>query len=182
MKIADTLKLVLTVLLLGASIALAAFDPVNDDTDIFLANPQLPAERPNVLLVLDNTANWNQAFENEKLALKSVVDGLTNQYNLGLMMFPETGAPNDAADGGYVRYHVREMNDTNRAALSKLIGGVNGVGGFDINSDKGNNATTGLALHEAYLYFSGKTSIASHGKVKTDKPGTVDPVVAALPN
>ena len=38
----------------------AAFDPVNDDTDIFLANPSNPAVRPNVLIVLDNTANWNR--------------------------------------------------------------------------------------------------------------------------
>ena len=37
-----------------------AFDPVNDDTDIFLANPSFSATRPNVLIFLDNTANWGQ--------------------------------------------------------------------------------------------------------------------------
>ena len=58
-KTADTLKFVLAVLLMGATIALAAFDPVSDDTDIFLANPNIAAERPNVLIILDNTANWN---------------------------------------------------------------------------------------------------------------------------
>ena len=43
----------------------AEFDPVNDDTDIFLANPNVTANRPNVLIFIDNTANWNTAFTNE---------------------------------------------------------------------------------------------------------------------
>src|SRR5690349_4750665 len=121
MKITESLKLVLAVLLMGATIALAAFDPVNDDTDIFLANPNITAERPNVLIVLDNTANWNTAFTNEKSALVQVVNGLTNAYNVGLMMFPETGNPNDNVDGGYVRYHVRRMTTTNKSALATLV-------------------------------------------------------------
>ena len=54
----------------------ATFDPVNDDTDIFLANPNLPASRPNVLLYVDNTANWNTPFTNEKSAMVNVINGL----------------------------------------------------------------------------------------------------------
>ena len=50
----------------------ADFDPVNDDTDIFLANPSIISNRPNVLLYIDNTANWNTAFANEKTALVNV--------------------------------------------------------------------------------------------------------------
>ncbi|NIO42988.1 MAG: hypothetical protein GTO41_24215, partial [Burkholderiales bacterium] len=42
-----------------------AFDPVNDDTDLFLANPAYAAPRPNILIFLDNTANWNTRFDNE---------------------------------------------------------------------------------------------------------------------
>ena len=80
-------------LLLCVTAALSAFDPVNDDTDIFLANPNITAERPNVLIILDNTANWNQPFINEKNALVQVVNGLTDQYNVGLMMMVETGDP-----------------------------------------------------------------------------------------
>ncbi|HET9384893.1 MAG TPA: hypothetical protein VFO67_07075, partial [Gemmatimonadales bacterium] len=174
MKIIDLVKFVFAVLLMGASIALAVFDPVNDDTDIFLASPTNPAERPNVLFVLDNTANWNNAFTNERAALAQVVNGLTGQFNLGLMLFPETGGGNDNVDGGFVRFHVRQMDQTNRTALSTLISNL------DINTDKGNNATIGLALYEAYLYFAGKTSIASHGKVKTDKDATTDPVLSPL--
>jgi Tfp pilus tip-associated adhesin PilY1 len=174
MKIIDLVKFVLAVLLMGASIALAVFDPVNDDTDIFLASPTNPAERPNVMIVMDNTANWNNAFDNEKSALVQVVNGLTGQFNLGLMLFPETGGGNDSVDGGYVRFHVRPMDLTNRTALASQLNNL------DKLTDKGNNATIGLALHEAYLYYAGKTSIASHGKVKTDKDSTTEPFVSAL--
>ena len=50
------------VALSGLNAAQAAFDPVNDDTDLFLANPAYAAVRPNVLIFLDNTANWNTAY------------------------------------------------------------------------------------------------------------------------
>ena len=54
----------------------ADFDPVGDDTDIFLANPLLEASRPNVLFFVDNTANWNTAFDVEKKALYNSVSKL----------------------------------------------------------------------------------------------------------
>src|SRR5687767_5958601 len=90
-------------LLAGASTAWG-FDPSNQDIDLFLVNPATSPARPNVLILLDNTANWNQAFANEKLALANVVNALNDHYNVGLMMFPETGSPNDSTDGGYVRF------------------------------------------------------------------------------
>ncbi|MBI2969607.1 MAG: hypothetical protein HYY36_02560, partial [Gammaproteobacteria bacterium] len=146
----------------GAPQSWADFDPVNDDTDIFLANPNVPANRPNVLLYVDNTANWNQAFTNEKSALKSVVDNITDSFNVGFALFPETGGNNDSVDGGYVRYSIRQMTTDNKTVLSS------DVNSFDINDDKGNNATTALGMRETYRYFSGKASVASHGKIKTD--------------
>ena len=69
----------------------AAYDPVNDDTDIFLSNPNVPGERPNILIVIDNTANWSNAFTNEKAALVSTINGLDDRYNIGLMLYPEIG-------------------------------------------------------------------------------------------
>jgi Tfp pilus tip-associated adhesin PilY1 len=141
----------------------AEFDPVNDDTDIFLANPEIPANRPNVIIYVDNTANWNTAFDNEKSALVSVVQNLTDSFNVGLMLFPETGGDNDSVDGGYVRFSVRQMTTTNKATLANDI-----VDTFDKLDDKGNNATTALGMLEAYRYFAGKASRASHGKIKTD--------------
>jgi len=104
--------------------AAAVFDPVNDDTDLFRNNPNIPSERPNVLIILDNTANWNTAFTNEKSALVSVFNSLDSSFNLGLMMFPETGGGNDSIDGGYVRFGMRQMTTNNKSALYEPLVGA----------------------------------------------------------
>ncbi|MEE8306751.1 MAG: hypothetical protein V3R81_05760, partial [Gammaproteobacteria bacterium] len=140
----------------------ADFDPVNDDTDIFLANPNIASQRANVLMYVDNTANWNTAFTNEKAAMVSVVDNLSDQFNLGLMLFPETGGDNDSVDGGYLRFGVRQMDTTNKPVLSSI------VNNFDVGDDKGNNATPSEGMIEVFRYFSEGNSRASHGKIKTD--------------
>ena len=154
----------------------AVFDPVNDDTDLFRNNPNIPAERPNVLIILDNTANWNTAFTNEKAALVSVIDALDSAFNVGWMMYPETGGGNDSIDGAYVRFAMRQMTATNKAALSSMVNAL------DKTADKGNNSTLSLAMHEAYLYFGGRASRASFGKVKTDFAGNTsgNPIAAPL--
>ncbi|MBF0179030.1 MAG: hypothetical protein HQM03_03270, partial [Magnetococcales bacterium] len=156
------LLLSLCLVLALPGVARAVFDPVNDDTDLFLSNPNITADRPNVLIVLDNTANWNQPFVNEKSALVSVVQNLNDIFNVGLMMFPETGNPNDNVDGGYVRFAIRQMTNTNKTVLADMVNAL------DILNDKGNNATTGLAMYESFLYYSGSASRASYGKIKTD--------------
>ncbi len=153
--------------------AFAAFDPVNDDTDIFLANPNNPAERPNVLIVLDNTANWSRNVDgqaiviNELAALKTVVQNLSNQFNVGLMTFPETGNPNNSVDGGVVRFHVRQMDDDNKPVLADLVGDL------DNNNDKSNNNVLSKVMSEAYFYFAGKKNTSSFGKEKADYAGNV---------
>ncbi len=155
-------------------VAYPAFDPVNDDTDIFLANPNVTAQRPNVLILLDNTANWNQPFTNEKNALVSVVTNLSDNFNVGLAMYPETGNPNDNTDGGYIRFHVRQMTTTNKTNLASIVNNL------DILGDKGNNNTIGLGLYESYLYYAGKVARAGDGKFKTDHDATNDPLLSSL--
>src|SRR6185369_16576926 len=119
-KIVWTLLSVMALFGLSIPRGHASFDPIGEDIDIFLANPSITAERPNVLILLDNTANWNTPFSVEKAALVSVVNSLNDGYNVGLMMFPETGNPNDNVDGGYVRFAVRQMTTANKAALASM--------------------------------------------------------------
>ncbi len=152
------------VLFAAGSGAAIAFDPVNDDTDLFLANPAYTAQRPNVLIFLDNTANWNSRFDNEKSALTSLFFSLSDQYNVGIMMYTETGAGNGGPDGGYVRAAVRQMTPANRTKMAAL------VNSFDKLGDKGNNATVSLAMHEIYSYFAGVTA-RSGIKQKRDHTG-----------
>lgn len=152
-------------LLLLTPLSRAGFDPVHEDIDIFMANPSISSERPNILIVLDNTANWNTAFTNEKSALVSVVNSLNEFFNVGLMMFVETGSPNDNEDGSYVRFAVRQMTGANRTALSSMVNGLDELG------DKGNNATLALAMGEAYKYFAKAQSDTGWGKAKSDYAG-----------
>lgn len=132
-----------------------------EDTDLFLTPPSA-AQRPNVLIVVDNTANWNTAFSAEMSALASVVGGLTDQVNVGIMMFSETGSGNGSPDGAYVRSAIRQMTNTNKAALVSLIEHLSK------NGDKGNAAKFSLASLEAYLYLTGKDAYAGANKVKRD--------------
>lgn len=140
-----------------------------DDTDLFTVNPAITAERPNVLIIMDNTANWNGPFVNEKAALVSAVTALDDKFNVGLMMFTETGGANKGPDGGYVRYAVRQMTAANKLNLTALVNGL------DAGNDKSNNGKAGLTMYEAYRYYAGQASYAggpagnaSNGKVKSD--------------
>src|SRR3954465_15696268 len=105
--------------LLTCMIAAAANAAFAEDLDIYSQNTSISPGAPNVLLVMDNTANWSQSFASstkfaaEKLALAQVITALKTQFNLGLMMFTETGSPNTNTDGGYVRFAIQAMTDSN---------------------------------------------------------------------
>src|SRR3954471_6464301 len=56
------LRMFFAALLAGCGSAMAAgVDLVGDDTDLFTTNPAIPAQVPNVLFVVDNTASWDNA-------------------------------------------------------------------------------------------------------------------------
>jgi type IV pilus assembly protein PilY1 len=111
-----------TLALAFPGIALPQFDPVGDDTDIFLANPLIAATRPNILFFVDNTANWNTAFDIEKQALINTANNLiTDAFNVGMGMFVETGSPNDSVDGAYIRFGLRQMTPTNKSRFTSMI-------------------------------------------------------------
>ena len=152
--------------LLGLFVTLMSISAVSkaEDIDIF-SGIGGAAGVPNVLIILDNTANWQTPFINEKSALVSTVASLGETVNMGLMMFVETGSPNDNVDGGYVRFGIRQMTGANKGALGAMVNAL------DKLNDKGNNATYGLAMQEAYLYFAGLKSRSGFGKAKRDYAG-----------
>lgn len=136
-----------------------------EDIDLFIKTPVV-ADLPNVLIVIDNTANWNTAFAAEMAALASTVAGLPpGKFRLGFMMYTETGAGNDSPDGGYVRAAVRTMDPINKNLYQNLINS------FDSGGDKSNNGKLGLAMSEVNRYFTGTTAYAGANKVKRDYAG-----------
>lgn len=157
-----------------------------EDVDLFMGvSPTNTAMRPNVLIVIDNSANWSAANQHwaggvkqgqsELRALKTLVGELTDDVNLGLMLFTPGSGSNK--DGAYVRYHVRQMTAGNKAALQELIGdascvdGPNSLNGtpnclfknFDSPAEKVGTAKTDYSagLFEAFKYLGGFTDPAN---------------------
>ena len=169
MKITSTLRLISAALLAAAPLtSWTAFDPVNDDTDIFLANPAFSAARPNVLLFVDNTANWSadagnvtypKKFDAVKAGLLAFVGGvLTDEFNVGFATYSETGQPN----GAYLRYSIRQQTSSNKTALSTTINNLTRTG------DNTNNGAFSLAMAEMYSYYAGITAYTGSGNSKRD--------------
>ena len=92
-----------------------------EDVDIFSINPTIAGQRPNVLIILDSSANWastdsvagGKRYTHVAAAMVNTIGNLTDQFNVGLMMYAETGNPNDNIDGGVMRAGVRQMTATN---------------------------------------------------------------------
>lgn len=149
-----------------------------EDIDIYTGAPTNP---PNVLIIVDNTANWTTAFESEMAALFNTIGALPeNKFRVGFLFANETGSPNNNVTGGYVRAAIRPMDATNKARYRAL------VQSFNKNSDKSNGGASSLVIAEAYRYLSGGAPYGGNYKVKTDFTGNAngtaaDQAVYALP-
>ena len=173
-------------LLVVVFLGIAAWPGVSvaEDTDLFMsAPPDTNPANPNVLIVLDNSANWSATlaggtkFDAEIAALNTVLGGLSDQFNVGLMLFGETGSGNQSPVTTYIRYAVRTMDATSRPRLQSLITDL------DPNTDKSNNAPYGFSQFEAFKYFGGgtgspqdathygKTAFGGFGQKKRDYAG-----------
>jgi len=148
-----------------------------EDIDLFIQPPSTQADVPNVLILLDNTANWSRTVDgqaiyiNEIAALVSTLNGLavntdgTAKFRVGLMLFTETGNPNSNVDGGYVRAAVRNMTTANKALYMNLLNSL------DENADKSNGGKAGKTFSEAYQYYAGLDPYSGNRKQKTDYTG-----------
>lgn len=153
--------------LLTAALLVFHLSSSAEDIDLFVgAGAATTADVPNVLIILDNTANWNTAFTNEMAALVSTVNALpASKFRLGLMLFTETGGGNSGNDGAYVRAAVRLLDSANKTKYQALVSGL------DQTADKSNGGKIGKSMEEAYLYFSGGVPHAGNNKNKTDYAG-----------
>lgn len=154
-------------------VATAVQAQYSSDIDIY-SGPTAVNDAPNVLIVLDNTANWNAAFVNEVAALVSTVNALpANRFRVGLMMFTETGGGNSGNAGGYVRSAVRLLDTNYQTKLKALLNSL------DSGNDKSNGGKAGLTMTEAYYYFAGKSPYAGNNKEKTDYAGNASGTAAS---
>jgi type IV pilus assembly protein PilY1 len=159
-----------------------------EDIDLFQGGAPITGNKPNIVVFVDNSANWNsnaqhwpggiKQGQSELNALKNVIANLTNDVRVGLMFFVK-GAGSDP-DGGYVRYGVRDMDTTNKAALQNLLAGV--YPNFnDQNSGQQvatANAKYGEGLYEVFKYYSGGSAYAGGTAALRDFSGNGSPTVA----
>lgn len=157
-------KLKLSMLALLAGLAAAPMQAAAEDIDIFIGSSGGTANNANVLIVLDNTTNWNRQSQHwpgqitqaqaEINAIKSVVTSLGSNVNVGLMMITPSGSGNR---GGYIRSAVKPMTDANKTALVSLLTTM-----FNNYNDEGVSASMnyGNILFDAFKYFGGYTSPA----------------------
>jgi type IV pilus assembly protein PilY1 len=173
-------------LTLLATLTLCA-SPRAEDIDIYAGVPA-DADRPNVLIVLDNSANWSASLGAscslvdepgyvpssqesgskmaiEKCALYNLFHSLPTRpdgsakVNIGLMLFNESPAANS---GGYPRRALTPLTAATRALLKKTIRDL------DATADKSNNAAFAKSLHEAFLMLSGAAPYRGTAGTKWD--------------
>ncbi|HYC48739.1 MAG TPA: PilC/PilY family type IV pilus protein [Burkholderiales bacterium] len=171
----------------GAAVVMLAASTPAEDIDLFVRPAAAPGanSRPNILFVIDNSSNWSAANQHwpdgikqgqaELQAIRTLVGELGDNVNVGLMMFTNGGA--------YVRFHVRQMTPTNKAALQELIGdascadGANSLNGTPNCIYKNFNGAEKIAvghtlysgaMFDAFKYFGGFTDPAN---ATTDVPG-----------
>ncbi|HEY3047962.1 MAG TPA: pilus assembly protein PilY, partial [Polaromonas sp.] len=166
-----------------SGLVLVAASARADDTDLFNQPPGAAMPAPNILFILDNSANWsanNQAWgtngENVKqgdaelAALTTFANSITKRANIGLMMF--TGSRNK---GGYVRYGIRPMAPTATATSAEAANKTaftNILAGSSVNDDSAstNSRVIPNAYYETWQYLKGATSWADMDR-KADYAG-----------
>lgn len=170
------LKSKLFALALCLGFALLPLQSGAEDIDIFTGASGGTSINANVLIILDNTANWSAAKQHwpedggkqgisELKAIQNVISTLGSNVNLGLMLLTPNGTGNV---GGYIRSAVVTMTDANKSILNSKVQTI--IDNFQSSSEKAaSNANYGNALFDAFKYFGGFTNPA---KAKTDLGGS----------
>lgn len=159
-------------LLMGAVFAVPVQAQYASDIDIYSASSS--GEKPNVLFILDNTANWGSAFQNEIAALTATFSVLpVDRFRVGLMMFTETGSEDSGNAGGYVRAAIRTLDADYKSHLGSMLSSL------DVNNDKTSGGKAGITMAEAYYYLGGKAPYSGNNKGKSDYTGNTFGTVAS---
>jgi type IV pilus assembly protein PilY1 len=183
MKPLHTKALILSAGLLFSAAATA------EDIDLFQGGSSTSTNKPNVLIIVDNSANWNSGSQHwpggikqgqsELNALNYVMNSnLVKGAKVGLMMFVK-GQGGSQMDGGYVRFGIRDMADTTaNSAFRTILTNMYPVFNSENSGQQVASANTayGEVMYEAYRYFGGGTPYAGPGASNLrDYPGNGNP-------
>jgi type IV pilus assembly protein PilY1 len=129
-----------------------------EDIDLYKTTAVGSGTLPNVLFIIDNSANWNaqsggmskRAIEHQALYETFNSHNYDDKLRAGLMVFTNGNNPG----GGKVLRKVQDLTASYGANLADLFNPANMTSNGPIA--KSNNAPYALMLNEAYLYFGGK--------------------------
>lgn len=166
--------------------------PAQSDIDIYSGNGS-PSNRPNVLLVLDSSANWssnipapncyyNDAAGNptssgpssseqgkkigiEKCALHNVINALPVAADGSGLYNVGLMVFNESPASNSGGYPRIAIQELSTANKAAILAKIKGL---DILADKGNNAAFAKTMHEAYLYFKGSLPYRGKSTAKFD--------------
>lgn len=155
--------------LMALSLTLNPIGTVAEDIDIFTGASAGSSDRPNVLIVLDNTANWSRQDqrwpdgsaqgESEARAIINVLNSIGSEINVGLMEFATDGTA-DANDAGFIRFPVVQMTTTNKSALQASLNNLLVSNNINDPSEKRPaGAPFGDIANDMYNYFAGGGSL-----------------------
>lgn len=173
-----------------------------DDIDIYVGSDQISGAPANVLIVMDNTANFASVAEKvtdangnivtnayaEATAMKLALAALPeNALNVGVMLY---GGPRDDAStyGGYPIYAIRPVNGSYRPTLEALLTKVQTEADANKPEYKGPaSASYADLMNSVFRYFNGLESFndvdSNNGGGETelrDFAGNAHPVLTGV--
>ena len=179
-------------MLLTALLSILHLSARAEDIDLFTGTTADQTLAPNLLLILDNAANFSSNAAGstciiegvatamsgtvggvEQCAIYSVVSSLvltgSASVNLGIMVYNANnivdwqGQPCPSSGvGGCVVYPLTGLTTANRPALLAWIRSWRTTGGGGTGYLKANSEAVGATMQEAWAYFYGKTGLSGH--------------------
>lgn len=134
-----------------------------EDIDIFVGNSTVDSGLPNVIFVLDNTANWSRQSQgwpngtqgqSEVRVITAALADLEDRVNVGLVMFTTEGNANQ--DGGYVRHHLQKLTPASRSSLETKLKSIEDNINAPVEKRSANTAFGNL-MYDTYNYLVGGT-------------------------
>lgn len=161
-----------------------------EDIDLFVGATPEATEIPNLLIVLDNAANFSASAANclyhdgtapslngtaggiEQCAFYDVVDGLavntdgSAKINIGMMAYNATnirdinGANCGGTNGGCLMVPLMPMTAANKTFMKNWIKSWRTSGGAGAGYVKSNGEATAAAMQESWAYYAGRTGLS----------------------
>lgn len=158
--------------LITAFILIAAWSnlAVSDDIDLYIKNTTATVQRPNVLIILDNSGSMNQDISGTYPASANVNNPVTKSYiarkiiidlinenpsvDFALQIFNTNDGAND--NGGRIIYGINDLSiAANKTALIALLDGDTNNNNYNYKNLDALYTPLCETLYETYRYLSG---------------------------